>query len=399
MNKKKDKKIIDFTVLEAADTETLEWLAEKVPPVTDKKKKEMLKMSIKKQRDAARCIHSENNQTADEFTTVSGVEQYRPRRLSKLLAAAAAFAVVAGGVTWGAYGLSRWGSAPAAEVSEAETNHRTAPFGDFAQLDFKLCSYIAAPEKVIVIKESVNSRAVYPIYGSESLSREKQEKLADFFNNYDYEELTMDSDEAMHIGEAKRVEAIVDPSDKNIFIGDMDMGEPVFICNDNNEVKALRLYHVGEIGVLNYTHFRYAEENGRYVMTDDDITVEGWKVDYELFHNTINEILFAHSVNENGQTYGTAGGITDLSLLPDLIAVVGDNGHEGYIYREDFMGEDPESPEEAVAIQESLENGTYVPKVFNVYESDGVTVIDTFTESVDYWVRNKINYAEDSRSR
>lgn len=36
--------------------------------------------------------------------------------------------------------------------------------------------------------------------------------------------------------------------------------------------------------------------------------------------------------------------------------------------------------EEAVAQMEAKRNVTYVPVVMNVYESDGVTVIDTFTE-------------------
>ena len=89
-----------------------------------------------------------------------------------------------------------------------------------------------------------------------------------------------------------------------------------------------------------------------------------------------------YEVNENGQTYGTDIDSPYVEDLPDLMAVIGDHGKQGYVYRDEFLGDPPSSPEEAVAIQKSIENGTYIPKVYNVYESDGVTIIDTFTETV-----------------
>ena len=89
-----------------------------------------------------------------------------------------------------------------------------------------------------------------------------------------------------------------------------------------------------------------------------------------------------YEVNENGQTYGTDIDSPYVEDLPDLMAVIGDHGKQGYVYRDEFLGDPPSSPEEAVEIQKSIENGTYIPKVYNVYESDGVTIIDTFTETV-----------------
>lgn len=87
-----------------------------------------------------------------------------------------------------------------------------------------------------------------------------------------------------------------------------------------------------------------------------------------------------YEVNENGQTYGI-GDANYVEDLPDLQCAIGDNGIKGYIYTEDLLHKGaPKNPEEAVALMESKANGTYVPKVINVYESDGVTVIDTFTE-------------------
>lgn len=89
-----------------------------------------------------------------------------------------------------------------------------------------------------------------------------------------------------------------------------------------------------------------------------------------------------YEVNENGQTYGTDIDSPYVEDLPDLMAVIGDHGKQGYVYRDEFLGDPPSNPEEAVEIQKSIENGTYIPKVYNVYESDGVTIIDTFTETV-----------------
>lgn len=87
-----------------------------------------------------------------------------------------------------------------------------------------------------------------------------------------------------------------------------------------------------------------------------------------------------YEVNENGQTYGI-GDANYVEDLPDLQRAEGDSGIIGYVYTEDLLHKGaPKNPEEAVAMMEAIENGTYVPKVINVYESDGVTVIDTFTE-------------------
>jgi len=87
-------------------------------------------------------------------------------------------------------------------------------------------------------------------------------------------------------------------------------------------------------------------------------------------------------VNANGQTYGSAKA-KSMQALPDLIGVVGDNGVKGYLYREDFIGKMPSSPEEALRIQaekdERLAKGEDVNTVYSVYAEDGVTVVDTFT--------------------
>ena len=84
-------------------------------------------------------------------------------------------------------------------------------------------------------------------------------------------------------------------------------------------------------------------------------------------------------VNENGETFGSASDVIYVEDEPDLMAALGDNGKEGYIRKSEADGGVSEcsTPEETVRkIEELTANG---PRVINLYESDGVTVIDTFT--------------------
>lgn len=116
--------------------------------------------------------------------------------------------------------------------------------------------------------------------------------------------------------------------------------------------------------------FAYAEKDSIVMYYDDAMT--------QPVPHTHSE----YEVNENGQTYGI-GDANYVEDLPDLQRVIGDNGIIGYAYTEDLLYKGAaKNPEEAVAQMEAIANGTYEPVVMNVYESDGVTVIDTFTETV-----------------
>ena len=90
-----------------------------------------------------------------------------------------------------------------------------------------------------------------------------------------------------------------------------------------------------------------------------------------------------YQINENDQTYGTAPDSVYPEDYPDLISVIGDNGKQGYIYKEDYFGDIAMSPEEAEKITEAQRSGTYEPQTLNVYASDGKTVLDTFTEQIN----------------
>ena len=87
-----------------------------------------------------------------------------------------------------------------------------------------------------------------------------------------------------------------------------------------------------------------------------------------IFAATIvfSSISFAYStdqdfkINQFGQTYGTIIQADQFGYEPDLIAAIGTNGEEGYIKYED-ENIIPNSPDEALALQEKYKNGRYIP--------------------------------------
>lgn len=82
-----------------------------------------------------------------------------------------------------------------------------------------------------------------------------------------------------------------------------------------------------------------------------------------------------YPVNERGQTYGNGPYPAGPDQEPDLIAAVGVDGTMGYVLKKDLDGEQPKTPEEALAIQKSLPQGGYdIP----LYDVDGKTVIGIF---------------------
>ncbi|MDQ0111961.1 hypothetical protein [Paenibacillus harenae] len=77
--------------------------------------------------------------------------------------------------------------------------------------------------------------------------------------------------------------------------------------------------------------------------------------------------------NKNGQTYGSSADATETE--PELISAIGVDGTAGYVLKKDLDGEQPKTPEEALAIQNSRPPGGYdIP----LYDVDGKTVIGVF---------------------
>lgn len=88
-----------------------------------------------------------------------------------------------------------------------------------------------------------------------------------------------------------------------------------------------------------------------------------------------------YSVLEDGRTIGKLpAGEEPVKVreIPDLVAVVGDKGVEGFAESKYILGTGepaPRSPAEALEMQRSRAATTVVP----VYADDGVTIVDTFT--------------------
>ena len=95
----------------------------------------------------------------------------------------------------------------------------------------------------------------------------------------------------------------------------------------------------------------------------------------------------SYQINENGQTYGGMNPYsTDPQDEPDLIAAIGIDGTEGYVYRVDLDGNQPSNPEEAIEYMEEMEKayaeareaGEEFSRYIPLYASDGTTVIGEF---------------------
>ncbi|MDQ8739175.1 hypothetical protein [Paenibacillus sp. LHD-38] len=90
---------------------------------------------------------------------------------------------------------------------------------------------------------------------------------------------------------------------------------------------------------------------------------------------TASEDVPDYPVNEQGQTYGNGPFPPGPVQEPDLIGAEGVDGTMGYVLRKDLVGEQPNTPEEALAIQKSRPPGGHdIP----LYDVDGKTVIGVF---------------------
>lgn len=99
---------------------------------------------------------------------------------------------------------------------------------------------------------------------------------------------------------------------------------------------------------------------------------------YDENNELIPHGAVSYEVNEYGETYGSIAGVPYFSDYPDLIAVVGNDGLEGYARKDEWVvPERPSCPEEAIRMQEEREKNPKPDIIINVYEIDGRTVIDT----------------------
>lgn len=129
-------------------------------------------------------------------------------------------------------------------------------------------------------------------------------------------------------------------------------------------------------------HMGSVNDNAGYVQKKDYLGEESRDVPlYDVdgktiigsFHIGAKNINYPK--NKNGQTYGSAADATSPETKPELISAIGVDGTEGYVRKQDIDGEQPKSPEEAIAIQNSRSpGGRDIP----LYDVDGKTVIGVF---------------------
>lgn len=110
------------------------------------------------------------------------------------------------------------------------------------------------------------------------------------------------------------------------------------------------------------------------------VCVVGGALGYQsTFAKSTNNQSPANSLNypenENGQTYGSSADAASPETEPDLISAIGVDGTTGYVLKKDLDGEQPKSPEEAIALQNSKSpGGLDIP----LYDVEGATVIGVF---------------------
>ncbi|GAA3413565.1 peptidase M56 BlaR1 [Paenibacillus hodogayensis] len=94
-----------------------------------------------------------------------------------------------------------------------------------------------------------------------------------------------------------------------------------------------------------------------------------------------------YSKNESGQTYGSAVNALTAEEKPDLMEAYGEGGVKGYVRKKDLAGEDPKTPEEAIALMnKQIAEG---PKTIPLYKEDGKTVIGVYKTGVGKVVENQ----------
>jgi len=151
-----------------------------------------------------------------------------------------------------------------------------------------------------------------------------------------------------------------------------EIGQTYGFAKKANHVETLPdLIHVGSVnGVAGYVLNKdYLSEFSRNVPLYD---VDG-KTIIGSFHISANNMKYPK--NKNGQTHGSAADATFPETEPELISAIGVDGTQGYVLKKDIDGEQPKSPAEAIAIQNSRSpGGRDIP----LYDVDGETVIGVF---------------------
>lgn len=289
---------LDF--LENAEQSVIDRLTEEYPPRDFKEKEKIFSMSERKFKERSTPIEKTTEQT------VSGVEVYSRPKWQRFLSVAAAAALVIGGLGGGALAYNHFRNN---ESAMTDANKKTAPFGDFAEVNYQLCDHSKEPVIELVREHDYGYGEKVKFPGAVPIAQDKRESLADFFNNYDYEELSeaerllaainqslKDIDNGADDSESRSFTedisgAVIDVTDF-VDTGSREVTSPYFICTDSNEVKMISIYKFNGIGCLTYSKLDYEEKDGHFVYGPEDTReVKTYKIDFDLFKTTIFNIL------------------------------------------------------------------------------------------------------------
>lgn len=282
----------ELDVLENADDTVKERLAEEFPPQDSNEKERVFRMSERKY-NIKKNNNADRNFVGEEI--VKGVEVYK-RPKWKIFASLAACAVIVAGIGGGGYLMKMMNnSRPVPSASEVQsevqtevsavTEKKAAPFGDFSKIDYFLCGN--DPDNIashIEMRGEGYENGVMVILGGDAIPQDKRSRLADFFNSYTWEAVSVDGSEI----ESYRTDENGDPS-----IYNKDLIK--FAYSDEKEIRTIEIL---PNNVLVYNHFDISvDENGKqYIdMNKQQTNTEFYKAEYELIKDTINNIL-----NEEG---------------------------------------------------------------------------------------------------
>ncbi|SEH42409.1 hypothetical protein SAMN02910265_00601 [Ruminococcus flavefaciens] len=266
---------LDF--LENAEQSVIDRLTEEYPPRDFKEKEKIFSMSERKFKDRS----NQTEKTTEQV--VSGVEVYSRPKWQRFLSVAAAAALVIGGLGGGALAYNHFRNSESA-MTDADTANKTAPFGDFAELEYQLCHYNSEPKTIYIDNETDEEGKVY-FYRGKDITQEQREQIAGFLNNYDYEEIS-DADVLL-----SAINQSLKEADNEEAAGDDFKNAPSFVYESGNEIRSIDIQELDGTGILRYSCCKYTDEDGRLVAAAQDYSVNAWKIDYDLFKSTIEGIL------------------------------------------------------------------------------------------------------------
>lgn len=265
----------ELDVLENAEQSVIDRLTAEYPPRDEKEKEKVFSMSERKFKYRS----NQTEKTAEQ--TVSGVEVYKRPKWQKFLSIAAAAVLIVGGLGGGAYAYRQFSNGGSAVT---DTSKKTAPFGDFAELEYQLCHYNSEPKTIYIDNETDEEGKVY-FYRGMDITQEQREQIAGFLNNYDYEEIS-DADVLL-----SAINQSLKEADNEEASGDDFKNAPSFVYESGNEIRSIDIQELDGTGILRYSCCKYTDEDGRLVAAAQDYSVNAWKIDYDLFKSTIEGIL------------------------------------------------------------------------------------------------------------